>query len=245
VTYVVAERRDPALWLELRTGAPKNALSCGAVRALSEALDAVGDGVRAVVLHSRQAEFSAGWDLNDTASTEDSLRLVFELNDRIAALPVPVLVAVDGLAIGGSVGLVAACDLVIATTSAGFGMPEARVGMVGAIAGTTIAERLGPRALGRLLIRGDRLDAAAAAQLGLVDLVVPPTELADAVATAVDDICRGGPASVAAAKRFARAAVPPNAALRELAIELTQELADGPEVREGTQAFFERRPPRW
>jgi enoyl-CoA hydratase/carnithine racemase len=235
-----------ARWVELDTGAPKNALNVAAVDALIDVLDTLPKGIRAVVLYSRQAVFSAGWDLRDETAPELSsarLRLLFE---RIAASPVPLIGWVSGLAVGLSVGLIAACDVVVASDQAKFSLPESRVGLLGAVASLPLAERIRARDIGRMLMFAERISADEALRIGLVDRVVPDGDAEAVVEALLQALRLSGPGSVGLAKMFARRLEALDAdARRSLAEELTETVHHSAERQEGLAAFFERRPPAW
>jgi enoyl-CoA hydratase/carnithine racemase len=163
------------------------------------------------------------------------------------SLDVPVIARVNGHALGGGMEMVLGCDLVIAARSATFGLPEPRVGRLPLDGGIALLPRRIPhvQAMG-LLLTGRRIDAAEAERLGLVNEVVEPAALDDAVARWVADILACAPLSLRAIKQLVRRGAglsPQDAqALRAPALMAALGSAD---QDEGVRAFLEKRAPRW
>jgi crotonobetainyl-CoA hydratase len=163
------------------------------------------------------------------------------------SLDVPVIARVNGHALGGGMEMVLGCDIVVAARSATFGLPEPRVGRLALDGGIALLPRRLPhvQAMG-LLLTGRRIDAATAERLGLVNEIVEPAALDDAVARWVADILACAPLSVRAIKQMVRrcAGLSPQEAqslrLPALVAALTSE-----DQEEGVRAFLEKRPARW
>jgi enoyl-CoA hydratase len=165
--------------------------------------------------------------------------------DVIAALPVPVVAAVNGFALGGGCELALACDFIYASENARFGLPEASLGVVPGFGGTQRLSRLVGRARAKeLIFTGDIIDAAKAKEVGLVLEVVPLPQLLGHARAALERIGKKGPLAI----RRAKEAIDRGADL-ELADGLTIErkmfadLFDSADRREGMKAFLEKRPP--
>lgn len=254
---VLTELRNGDL-LELRLNRPDvhNALDESLIAALTAAVRAAAaDGsVRIVMLSGAGKSFCAGADIGymqrlSTYDRQANLADARALSDAFLALaqcPKPVVAKVHGVAIGGGVGLVSACDLVVAAEGAKFGLSEVRLGILPAVISPFVVRRVGPGAARPLFLTGDRFDARRALELGLIDLVVPATDLDSALAGVVASLRLGGPLAQAAIKRLLDEIAPlplSEATQRTPEYIATQRATD--EAREGFGAFFEKRPPRW
>lgn len=211
--------------------------------------------VRVVILAANGPSFSAGADLDwmkrmsvlsRTENERDAL-LLADLMSAIDRCPKPVVGLVEGAAFGGGVGLVACCDVAIATTKASFCLSEVRLGIIPAVISPYMVAAIGPRACRRYFLSAEKFDAATAEQLGLVHRVVEPEALAAARDAIVGHLLKGGPSALAAAKTLIAhvANEPINEALaRDTAWRIADARAS-PEGREGIAAFLEKRKPNW
>lgn len=165
----------------------------------------------------------------------------------LAALPCPVIAAINGAAFGGGLELALACDIRVAAEGALLGLPEARLGIIPGAGGTQrLARVLGPARAKEIILTGRRVDAARARELGLVAEVVPAAELETAVGRWIDDIAACGPLAVAEAK----AAIDGGLALRDaeaLALERRcyEVVLRSADRDEGLRAFAEKRQPQF
>lgn len=159
----------------------------------------------------------------------------------------PIIAAVNGTAFGGGTELALACDIVVASSHAQFGLPEPRRGVVAASGGLVRLPRQLPvkMAMG-LILTGRPMTAAQAERHGLVNEVVPADELMSCAQSWAQDILRCSPAAVRLSKRQAMSYLhlPVDDALAAQA-ELITALLASPDAAEGTRAFVERREPRW
>ena len=225
----------------------RNAFDAQLIAELTEAFSTVGDDVRAVLLAGDGPSFCAGadveWqrssiDLTYEENVEDALRL-HAMMAAVDASPAPLVVRVQGYALGGGSGLVACGDVVVAAPDATFGFSEVRLGIIPAVISPFVFARAGAGRVRSLFVTGERFDAETALRVGLVD------EVADDLDAAVDRhvaaILRSGPEATRAAKRLTRER-PTDA--RELA-ETAAGLRAGAEGQEGLRAFLEKRPPDW
>jgi len=212
------------------------------------------DAVRVIVITGAGTAFSAGANIDwmrrmgeedFDANYQDALGLAHML-DAIATCPKPTIARVNGPAIGGGTGLVAACDIAVAVDSAFFSFSEVKIGLVPACIGPYVIRKVGEGRSRELFITGRRLTAKEGLDYGLVNFIVSPENLDAEVEELLKQIISSGPAAVASAKRLARA-VPEM--YREEYIEYTArliaELRTSPEGREGTQAFLQKRKPYW
>jgi methylglutaconyl-CoA hydratase len=234
--------------LTLDSAANRNALSRAMRAQLRDALTRAlaDDAVRVVVLDHTGRVFCSGMDLSEAAgggAQQQGVREFPEILQTLWSSPKPVLAAVRGPARAGGVGLLAACDVVVAGSSATFGFSEVRLGIVPAVISAVVLPRMLPHVAHRLLLTGEVFDAATAAAGGLVDLAVPDDEVDAAVAAQVTALAAGAPAALAETKRLLRAGAPP---LRfDELLELSARYFASEEGQEGIAAFREKRPARW
>jgi len=184
-----------------------NAISVAMLREMDEALDNLGDAAVLVITGAGEKAFAAGADIagmkdfTQEQAKEYSLfgNRVFR---RIETLPIPVIAAVNGYALGGGLELAMSADFRVMADSAAVGQPEASLGMTPGFGGTQRLPRLVGRAAAKyLLFTGDTIKADRAYQLGLADVVVPKAELMDAVAALAKKIAGMPAAALAGAKR--------------------------------------------
>lgn len=227
---------------------------------ISQLIAAVNDAahdkrVRVVVLGGRGRSFSAGADLEwmKRAATwtaeknqSDALELAKMLR-TIADMPKVTIARVQGAAMGGGLGLVAACDMAIATTKARFGLSEAKLGLIPAVISPHVIGKIGAGRARELFVTAERFDAAHAEKIGLVSRVVADDEALDtAIEELIAQVRTSGPEAVAAAKELVRVVptLPPAEADRWTAQQIAARRATA-EAREGMSAFLEKRPPSW
>lgn len=251
------ERRGPVATVWLNRPDRHNAFDEALIAALTaqlRELDADA-GARVVVLAGRGRSFCAGADLEwmrrmagfDAAENHrDALRLA-ELLRVLSALSKPTIARVHGAALGGGFGLVAACDLAVASDDARFGTTEVRLGLIPAAISPHVIGAIGPRAARRCFLMGDRITATEARTMGLVHAVCAPTALDETLANWVAELLQGAPGAQADCKRLVAdvAGRPLDAALvAETAVRIAATRA-GAEAQAGLRAFFEKRKPDW
>jgi len=246
------ELRHSAAWITLDSPENRNALSAPLVRELGVHLRAAFEdpAVRAVVLTGSGPAFCAGADLKNrgdaVAPGSGAANPFVEILRLMWEGPKPVIVAANGHAFGGGVGLVAAADIAIAVEGATLSFSEVRIGVIPAMISVVVLPKLGVHQAMRLFLTGARFSAAEAQGYGLVHRVVPPAELARAVQEEVDAIALGGPNAVAEAKRLIRtvARVPMDEGFAYAEAKIA-ELFASPEAAEGMMAFATKRKPSW
>ena len=255
--FRVERRAGGVVWLTLDRPEIHNAFDDRLIAELTKKLEVLGtdDGVRVLVLTGAGRSFSAGADLNwmrRTASYGEAenladARALAKLMQTLNELPKPTVARVGGAALGGGTGLVACCDVVVASEQATFGTTEVRLGLIPAVIGPYVLAAIGPRHARRLMLTGERISAAEALRLGLVHEVVAPEHLDGAVERIVGDLLKSGPAALAAAKRLVRdlSGRPVDAALIDDTAQRIARLRATSEAREGVGAFLEKRPPAW
>jgi enoyl-CoA hydratase/carnithine racemase len=222
----------------------RNALSAQLVSALFDRLDEVAadEGVRAVVLTHTGNTFCSGADL--TEAPEQGTGRLLSLLRRILELPKPVVAVLNGHARAGGLGLLGACDVVLAGPRCTFAFSEVRLGLAPAVISLTTLPRLSGRAAGRYYLTGEVFDAAQAARIGLVtEAVDDPGKARDEV---LDALRKTSPQGLAESKKLTTAAVLHSFDTDgEAVAALSGRLFASEEAREGMESFRQRRPPRW
>ncbi|MGY2084178.1 enoyl-CoA hydratase-related protein [Blastococcus sp. SYSU DS0539] len=234
--------------LTLDSPANRNALSRAMRAQLRAALDdaLADDAVRVVVLDHTGRVFCSGMDLAEASggSSEDQgVREFPELLSQVWSASKPVVAVVRGPARAGGVGLLAACDVVVAASSSTFAFSEVRLGLVPAVISAVVLPRMTTHVAHRLMLTGEVFDATAAAAGGLVDLVAGDDEVDAVLAGQLTALAAGAPAALAETKRLLRARQPE---LRfDDLLDLSARFFAGEEGQEGIAAFREKRPARW
>jgi enoyl-CoA hydratase len=252
---VAVERADAVVTVRLDRPNQLNALDAATLRDLARALRDVrrDPSVRALVITGAgDKAFSAGADIAAMAAMtavegHAFSRLGHDVLARLEALPIPVVAAVNGVALGGGLELALACDLIVASERARLGQPEINLGLIPGFGGTQrLVWRVGVGRARDLVYLGRQLSAAEAAGIGLVDRVVPAERLAADAAALAAELAGKAPVALAQAKRAVAAAT--EAALTT-GLHFESEafgVAFASEDRiEGLRAFLERRPPGW
>lgn len=249
-----------ALHVRLNRPDVHNAFNNDLIAELSSLFLAVPDmeTVRAVVISGAGASFCAGADiammqrageLTLEENRNDSLALA-GLFHAIDACPQPVVGRVHGAALGGGMGIIACCDVVVAEQGTRFGFTEVKLGIVPAVISPFVIRKIGASAARAHFVLGDRFDAAEALRIGLVHQVVSGEDALDeAVAGWVKEIQSAAPGASAAAKQLIRDLDVPSVTTSEAVLDRTTRLITerraSEEGREGLAAFLERRKPKW
>jgi methylglutaconyl-CoA hydratase len=215
--------------------------------------------VRLVVLRGEGKVFCAGGDLNwmkhsSTLSYEENLeetRALIHLFRLMNESPKPLIGAIHGAAIGGGVGLVSVCDIVIATVETLFSLSEVKLGLIPACIGPFVIEKIGPSFARELFLSAERFKTTKANNIGLVHHIVEDhAELNNKVAETSVNILHCGPSALEAAKKLIHhLSWPENRAKCENCLEYSAEmlatLRVSEEGQEGVTAFLEKRSPNW
>jgi len=254
--HLIVETTGPVCRLTLNRPEIHNAFNETLIAELTDAIGALSrdESVRVIVLEGAGKSFCAGADLDwmrrmASYSHEENLedaRALQRMFASIAHCPKPTIAAVHGAAIGGGAGLVAVCDIAIATDSAVFALSEVRLGLVPAVVGPYVLEKVGMGAARALFVSGERFGAAEALRIGLVQHVVSNArgELDAAVDAKVELLVGAGPNAIAAAKQLLRDIARLSAdEAAEITAQCIATLRASDEGREGIQAFLDKRPP--
>jgi crotonobetainyl-CoA hydratase len=211
--------------------------------------------VRCVVLTGAgDRAFCVGADMSQKAIDKTGLEYWSQLDPNgfgglslRTTLDVPVIARVNGYAVGGGMEMVLGCDIVIASDTATFGLPEPRVGRLPLDGGMVLLQRKIPHnaAMG-MLLTGKRVPASELHRLGLVNEVVPAAGLDDAVQRWVDDVLACSPSSVRAIKQLVtRTAQLSAREARDARLPAVMAALDSEDSKEGVRAFQDKRAPVW
>lgn len=233
---------------------PLNLVTRELTQRLDEVLSELEDdpALRSVVLAGSERAFSAGSDIGEFPSLygrvgEGKLKFENAVYSRLARLAVPVIAAIEGAALGGGLELALCCDIRVAGGNAKLGLPEVGLGAIPGSGGTQRLPRLvGPGRAKEITLLGEPIDTVRASDIGLIERVVPAGEAERVALQMAATIAERGPVAV----REAKAAIdegldlPLDAGLaREL--EASERVFRSHDLREGTEAFEEKRPPRF
>jgi methylglutaconyl-CoA hydratase len=212
-------------------------------------------GLRCVVLRGAGRHFQLGADLAflrrlhavPAADNLDFSRRTMAAIEGLQHFPRPTLAVIQGGCFGGGAGIAAACDIAIAAEDAVFAISEVRWGITAAPIVPLLTRRLGPRALGRWALTGERFSAAEALRIGLVHAVCPAAELESAAARLVDELLMAAPEAAAMTKALVAEAVeaPDTQVFRERLVGEAAARRRLAEAAEGLASFAEKRRPGW
>ena len=254
---------DGVLRLTLNAPATRNALSEGMMTALATALDdaALDDAVRVIVIAANGPVFCAGHNLKEMtaarAAPENSadrgrayftriLSQCARLMASIPAHPKPVIAEVAGTATAAGCQLVASCDLAIAAETAQFATPGVHIGLFCSTPMVALSRKVAAKHAMEMLLTGDPCPAPRAAEIGLVNHVVPAGELSDTVMAMARRIASKSTATIAFGKpAFYQQAERPLVEAYEYAAAVMVDNMLAKDAEEGISAFIEKRPPRW
>ncbi|MDH3660963.1 MAG: enoyl-CoA hydratase/isomerase family protein [Alphaproteobacteria bacterium] len=255
--FTLDHRTDGVAVVTLDRPEIHNAFDDRLIAELTLALEALGadDQVRALLLTGRGKSFSAGADLNwmrrcaDYGEDENlkDARALAKLMSTLDRLPKPTIAKVNGAALGGGVGLVCCCDIVVAADHARFGTTEVKLGIMPSVIGPYVIRAVGARASRRIMLTGERFDAMEAQRLGLVHEVTAADALDQAAEAIIAELLTGGPAAVKATKALVRdlAGLPISDDVIDDTAKRIAALRVTPEAKEGLGAFLEKRSPGW
>ena len=251
---VIYEARDAVAVVRLNRPEKMNALSREMLEELRGVFERValdGGDVRAVILTGTGTRaFSAGTDIGELQAldTEGARQASVRGQSVCAAIedcPVPVIAAVNGVAAGGGCELALSCHIRLASSAAQFSLPEIKLGMIPAYGGTQRAPRdVGTSRALELMLTGQTLSTSDALRYGLINRFVEPSQLLTEAEALARSIAELAPLAVRACLKAVRSGIelPLEEGLR-LEAELFSSLFDTEDVREGTRAFLEKRPP--
>lgn len=251
--YVRSQVDGGVAIVTMRRPEKRNALSLELMRELIRAFSAIGedDEVAAVILAGDGPAFSAGHDLRelcerDAAAYREIFDVCVELMEEIQRIPQPVIAEVATIATAAGCQLVAACDLAIASTEAKFATPGVRIGLFCTTPMVALTRSIGRKRAMEMLLTGDFIDAATAAEWGLVNRVVAPDRLRAETLALAAKIRESSAMIIALGKTafYAQYGLEQRDAYG-YAKEVMTMNALSADAQEGMAAFLEKRPPRW
>jgi methylglutaconyl-CoA hydratase len=256
-TIVVSKKdREEVLWVTFNRPEVHNAFNAEALLELTETFERVKDDetVRVIVLTGEGKSFCAGADINwlreiihysFDQNLEESLQLA-EVLHKIYTLPKPTLAMVNGSAIGGGTGFLSVCDIAVASEEAKFGLSEVKIGLVPAAISPYVIKKIGESKAREYFLSGQRISAQRAAEIGLINEVVPKEKLAERIEELIEQLLASGPEAIASCKELILNV--PRLSLedvKEYTARMIANLRISEEGQEGMSAYLEKRKPRW
>lgn len=252
---LLVEQKGACLVITINRPKALNALNAGVIVDLSHAVEEASNNKElagVVITGSGDKAFVAGADIRAMVEMSAQEAQTFaaqghSVGEAIAHLPIPVIAAVNGFALGGGCELALACDFAYASENAKFGQPEVNLGVIPGFGGTQrLLRRVGQARALELCVSGELFDAQTALKWGLVNRVVEPGKVLDAAVETIDKIAKLGPLAVAAAKRVIHeGAELPLPAANQLEIDAFGQLFASEDQSEGMKAFIEKRPAKF
>ena len=250
---------DPRGFATLWLNRPEknNAFNAEMIRELVLAIDQVqaDPSLRFLLLRGRGRHFCTGADLAwmqqcaalDFEANLGDARQLGKLMYSLYHLKLPTLAVVQGAALGGALGLIAACDMAIGASSAEFSLSEVRIGLAPAVISPLLFKAIGERATRRYALTGERFSAEKACELGLLSEIYAAEELDACVEDWIGTLLLNGPHAMRACKDLLRetASASLNPALRRYTENAIAQIRVSPEGQEGLNAFLEKRRPAW
>ena len=240
-------------FLTLNRPEQRNPLSSEAMREVTAALRKLGgdDTTRVVVIRAEGSVFSAGHDLKEMIGrTLEDEQAIFdtcvEMMQTVQDIPQPVIASVQGAAVAAGCQLAASCDLVVASSDAVFGTPGVKIGLFCSTPMVALSRTIGRKRALQMLLTGDTIDAATAADWGLVNIVVPAAKLADETTALARKITQASPLTVKIGKQafYRQIELPQNQAYEAMADTMAANAVTC-DAQEGMQAFVEKWAPQW
>ena len=261
------ERHGPLVELVWARPARHNALDADLMQELLDCLDdlahrhgqPLAERPHVLLLRAEGRHFCAGADLNwmrnqlqgdfDPTSFEknrEDARVLARLMQALDELPFPTVALVQGAAYGGALGLLCACDIVLASDDARFCLSEVSLGLVPAVISPYVVRAMGMRQARRYMLSAEPFDAITACRLNVAHRLCTPDQLLSEGRALGMRLCRNGPEAMKETKRLLAAIEhQPGHQHEEITVETIARVRVGLEAQEGMQAFFDKRPPSW
>ncbi|MFM4827387.1 enoyl-CoA hydratase-related protein [Aeromonas rivipollensis] len=261
------ERHGPLVELVLARPARHNALDADLMQELLDCLDdlahrhgqPLAERPHVLLLRAEGRHFCAGADLNwmrnqlngdfDPSSFEknrEDARVLARLMQALDELPFPTVALVQGAAYGGALGLLCACDIVLASDDARFCLSEVSLGLVPAVISPYVVRAMGMRQARRYMLSAEPFDAITACRLNVAHRLCAPEKLLSEGRALGMRLCRNGPQAMKETKRLLAAIEhQPGHQHEDITVETIARVRVGLEAQEGMQAFFDKRPPSW
>jgi len=248
---------DGVVFVTINRPQKKNAFDAATIAALYEAFETLhgADKVRVVFIRGAGGTFSAGADLNwmrdaadwsESDNRDDAMGLAKMLK-ALHDVPALTVALVEGAAMGGGAGIVAACDMAVAVEGARFAFSEVKLGLIPATIAPYVIEAVGARRARQLFLTANIFDADYAAHAGLIDMVLPEGSVDEFISMLTDSLSANAPGAMGDAKRLVN-----DVAGEEIDNRLLEETAKriararvSTEGQEGVRAFLDKRAPSW
>ena len=248
---------DGVVFVTINRPQKKNAFDAATIAALYEAFETLqgADRVRVVFIRGAGGTFSAGADLNwmrdaadwsESDNRDDAMGLAKMLK-ALHDVPALTVALVEGAAMGGGAGIVAACDMAVAVEGARFAFSEVKLGLIPATIAPYVIEAVGARRARQLFLTANIFDADYAAHAGLIDMVLPEGSVDEFISMLTDSLSANAPGAMGDAKRLVN-----DVAGEEIDNRLLEETAKriararvSAEGQEGVRAFLDKRAPSW
>lgn len=248
---------DGVVFVTINRPAKKNAFDAATIAALHEAFETLhgADRVRAVFIRGAGGTFSAGADLNwmrdaagwsESDNRDDAMGLAKMLK-ALHDIPALTVAVVEGNAMGGGAGIVAACDMAVAVEGARFAFSEVKLGLIPATIAPYVIEAVGARRARQLFLTANAFDADYAAHAGLIDLVLPEGSVDEFISMLSDSLTNNAPGAMGEAKRLVNDIAHhkiDNGLMDETAKRIARARVSD-EGREGVAAFLDKRKASW
>jgi enoyl-CoA hydratase/carnithine racemase len=248
--HVLATKKHRVLHITLNRPEKRNALTLEMSVAITDAIRKAQEApdIGCILISANGPVFCAGMDLDEASELHE--KKLEEAHDELFSIGAqslkPIVVAANGTALGGGLGLVAQGHVVLATEGAVFGLPEIRIGLWPFLVYRSVSAALGPRRTLELSLTGQPFHAEEAFEWGLVSRICPPAEIADRARSLARQIAKVSPQAVACGMRYVRDAAEKSwSDAGKLAAELRAELMESADFREGCLAFKQKREARW
>jgi methylglutaconyl-CoA hydratase len=248
---------DGTVFVNINRPQKKNAFDAATIAALYEAFETLhgADNVRVVFIRGAGGTFSAGADLgwmadaagwSESDNRDDAMGLAKMLK-ALHDIPALTVALVEGAAMGGGAGIVAACDMAVAVEGTRFAFSEVKLGLIPATIAPYVVEAVGARRARQLFLTANIFDADYAAHAGLIDMVLPEGSIEEFISMLTDSLTGNAPGAMGDAKRLVN-----DVAGQKIDHGLMEETAKriararvSPEGQEGVGAFLEKRKPTW
>ena len=257
MSYVELSLDNAVATVTLNRPEVHNAFNEDIISTLLECFERVenDDNIRVMILQAKGKSFSAGADINwmkkmasytQEQNMADAGQLALMLSS-LYKLSKPTIAKIQGSAFGGAVGLIACCDIAIASRLSKFCLSEVKLGLLPATISPYVIQAVGPRIAKRLFMTADVISARRARRIGLISEVVSEDELNDEVNNIVSGLLKNGPSAVSMAKALVDkvAYAPIDDALMRYTSSIIAQTRVSPQGQEGLAAFLEKRPANW
>ncbi len=253
---LLLETKNQVSTLTLNRPDVHNALNEVLISELHQAIQALSQDsqTRVIVLTGSGHSFCAGGDLNwmkksAAASTQENIQEAKNLHQMLSSIaksPKPVIAKVNGIAMGGGIGLLAATDMAFAYKQAQFALSEVRLGLIPAVISPFVIRKIGASTFTEYSLTAERFGAQQAKEMGLINHCASPEEIDDLIEAKIQALKMAGPQALDKAKKLGREIA--SLSFEEAGKITPQYLAElraSPEGKEGINAFLEKRKPSW